>query len=226
MKRFFGGYQAPSTANENPDDPLLSIGGIGPIEAIPLDDFLPQRLFIRVTYRPIVCTHPTSISLTTEDGQLLKKSLYEGNKDILEALELVNTHKNFYDFKDATFPMDNSSPFQCTQDIVFRMSFQTLTESRNVEIAHDPLPYGGKVHWNPFFCQQHFFQTQDEGGAVLIYALSIQEYATEPFYPSLGHLIEGQKITIPLTFAKETYTYRSFSYKIIDEKELSLCFIR
>lgn len=226
MSRVFWGYQAPSTANENPDDPVLTIGGVGAIEAIPLDDFLPQRLFIRVKYRPIVCKLPASIQLTCEDGQILTKSLYEDNTDILEAVELVNTHKNFYDLNGATLPFDVSSPFQYKEDVVFRMTFQTLGESKDLDIAHEPIPYGGKIHWNPSLCQQYFFQAQDAGGSLSISRLSAQEYYTDTFYPSLAHLIEGHKITVPLTFSKETHTYHSFSYKIIGQQELSLCFVR
>jgi hypothetical protein len=226
MPKIFWAYQAPSTANENPDDPMLSIGGTGPIDIMPLDDFLPQLLFITVKYRQVPCKLPTSIRLSSEEGEILVKSLYQNAEDILEALELINTNKNFYQIKDTISSLDTSCPFKCSQEIIFRMPFQVLRENETLEIGHDPILYGGKAHWNPTLCQQYFFQAQDPGGYISISTLSSRDYPTDTFYPSLAHLIEGQKLTIPLTFSNENYSYRSFSYKIIDEKELSICFVR
>ncbi len=159
----FLGIQAPSTANENPDDPILTIGGVGTIDATPLEEFLPQRLFIRVKYRPVACTLPTSIQLLSEEGQPLTKSLYADNSDILEALELINTGKNSYDLKDASFSLDAASPFQCTQELIFRMPFQTLKESRDVDIAHEPLPYGGNGIGTPPYVNSIFFKLKTQG---------------------------------------------------------------
>ena len=218
MLHFDRGYEAPSTAHENPGHPSLEIGGCQHLALLPAYTVLPQSVTLKVKCIPIACAKDIRLSLSDHDVKSIPiYTRYPAIERIEFWLEKEGHH---YLYQGTRKPLDSDPQWDALlrDKPFYSMIFRTLEEDISLSSQDNFVPYGGCFALDPAQCKQRYLKaTWSEG--------QMEINTREDPHTSLKSIIEAQKIEIFITYYDTTYAYKSVAYTLTQENRLFIEFI-
>jgi len=217
MNYFSTGYEAPSTAHENPGHPALAISGCQRLELISALTVLPRSVTLKARCVPFFCEKDISVSLNSYDLPPIQPYT---SHPALEHIDLwLDKEGHYCLIQGVHHPIDIDPQWNALliDKPFYSMKFNTLEADVSFRETDGFIPYGGSFAQDPAQCMQTHFKAQWDQDHI---GLTLRSD-----HGSLKSLIETQKIGIFLTYSDQTYKYTSVSYTLNQEKELFIEFI-